>query len=89
MEAVTKSEKLFMTKKDLKDAIFAECLEISLSVPIVLICDGLAMEIKKILSQKALPVEPLFELDITAIDSVLTTFIMRRKERFATYIVNH
>jgi hypothetical protein len=89
MEAMAKSEKLFMTKKDLKDAIFAECLEISLSVPIVLNCDGLALEIKNMLSQKALPVEPLFELDITAIDSVLTTFIMRRKERFATYIVNH
>jgi hypothetical protein len=50
MEAVTKSEKLFVTKKDLKDAIFAECLEMSLSVPIVLICDGLAQEIKKMLS---------------------------------------
>jgi hypothetical protein len=89
MEAVTKSEKLIMTKKDLKDAIFAECLEISLSVPIVLICDGIALEIKKMLTQKGLPVEPLLELDITDIDSVLTTFIMRRKERFATYIVNH
>ena len=89
MEAVTKSEKLFIIKKDLNDAIFAECLEISLSLPIVLICDGLALEIKKMLSQKGLPVEPLFELDITATDSVLTTFIMRRKERFATYIVNH
>ena len=89
MEAVTKSEKLFVTKKDLKEAIFAECLEISLSVPIVLVCDGLAQEIKRMLSQKGLPVEPLFELDITATDSVLSTFIMRRKERFAIYIVNH
>ena len=89
MEAATKSEKLFVTKKDLKEAIFAECLEISLSVPIVLVCDGLAQDIKRMLSQKGLPVEPLFELDITATDSVLTTFIMRRKERFAIYIVNH
>jgi len=34
-------------------------------------------------SQKGLTIEPLFELDITATDSVLITFIMRRKERFA------
>ncbi len=49
MEAVAKSERLLVTKKDLKDAIFAECLEISLSVPVVLICEGLALEIKKML----------------------------------------
>ena len=89
MEAVLKNQNLFITKKDLKDAVFTECFEISLSVPIVLVCDGLAQEIKRLLSQKGLPVEPLFELDITATDSLLTTFIMRRKERFAIYIVNH
>jgi hypothetical protein len=38
-----------MTKKDLKDAIFTECLEISLSVPIVLVCDSMSQEIKKML----------------------------------------
>ena len=78
-----------MTKKDLKDAILSECLELSLSVPIVLVCNGVAQDIKKLLSQKGLPVEPLFELDVTATDSVLATFIMRRNERYAIYIVNH
>jgi hypothetical protein len=50
MEAVLKNQNLFVTKKDLKDAVFTECFEISLSVPIVLVCDGLAQEIKKFLS---------------------------------------
>ena len=49
MEAQTKNEKLFVTKKDLKDAILSECLEMSLSVPVVLVCDELAQEIKKML----------------------------------------
>jgi hypothetical protein len=49
MEASIKTQQLFVTKKDLKDAVLSECLEMSLSVPIVLVSDGLAQEIKKML----------------------------------------
>jgi hypothetical protein len=47
--SLDKNEKLFVTKKDLKDAILSECLEMSLSVLVVLVCDELAQEIKKML----------------------------------------
>jgi hypothetical protein len=49
MEASIKTQQLFVTKKDLKDAVLSECLEMSLSVPIVLVSDALAHEIKKML----------------------------------------
>ena len=75
-----------MTKKDLKDAIFTESFEISLSVPIVLVCDGVAQEIKKMLSQKGLPVEPLFELDITASHRQCLDHFIHAKKREIRYL---
>jgi len=52
---------LFSTKKELKAAVVEECLNTSLKVPIVLVCDEIAQEIKKSLAQRSLPIEPLFE----------------------------
>jgi hypothetical protein len=52
---------LFSTKKELKNAVVEECLNTSVMVPIVLVCDEIAHEIKKSLAQRSLPIESLFE----------------------------
>ena len=60
-EAQCKNQFLFSTKKELKAAVVEECLNTSLSVPIVLVCEEGVQEIKKCLAQKSLPIESLFE----------------------------
>jgi hypothetical protein len=52
---------LYGTKKEMKEAILKECLETSLLVPIVLVCQDMAAEVHKTLKQKGLPIEAFFE----------------------------
>jgi len=61
MEATCKRELLYGTKKEMKEAILKECLETSLLVPIVLVCQDMAAEVYKTLKQKGLPIEAFFE----------------------------
>ncbi len=49
MEATCQKELLFSTKKDMKEAILKECMEVSLLVPIVLVCQDMAAEVCKLL----------------------------------------
>jgi len=61
MEATCKREVLYVTKKEMKEAILKESLETSLLVPIVLVCQDMAAEVYKTLKQKGLPIEAFFE----------------------------
>ena len=60
-EAQCRNQLLFSTKKELKAAVVEECSNTSLTVPIVLVCEETAQEIKRSLAQKSLPIESLFE----------------------------
>jgi hypothetical protein len=49
----------------------------------------MAQEIQKILKQKGLPLEALFESEVAATDSAINTFTLKRQDRFPIYLVNH
>ncbi len=54
----------------------------------MLIADDMASALTKSITSKGIPVECLFQLNLAAIDSVMTTFVLKQHGRYSVYITN-
>ncbi len=69
--------KIALSKKEYLQEIALQCSEITVERPVVLIADQNAAALGKAIASKGVPVEGLFQHNLPAVDSAMSTFVLK------------